>query len=55
MKYMIVAGEASGDLHGSRLIESIKGHDPEAEFLFFGGDRMAVAAGHSPGPALRPA
>lgn len=48
MKYMIVAGEASGDLHGSRLIEAIKGHDPEAEFLFFGGDRMAVAAGHSP-------
>ena len=48
MKYMIVAGEASGDLHGSRLIEGIKENDAEAEFRFFGGDRMAVAAGAEP-------
>ena len=45
---MIVAGEASGDLHGSRLIEGIKENDAEAEFRFFGGDRMAVAAGVEP-------
>ncbi len=48
MKYMIVAGEASGDLHGSRLIDAIKERDGEAEFCFFGGDRMAVAARHEP-------
>lgn len=48
MKYIIVAGEASGDLHGSRLIEAIKRHDSKAEFRFFGGDRMAVAAGCKP-------
>lgn len=48
MKYIIVAGEASGDLHGSRLIEAIKRHDSKAEFRFFGGDCMAVAAGCKP-------
>ncbi len=48
MKYMLVAGEASGDLHASRLMEEIKKIDQEAEFRFLGGDLMARAAGHQP-------
>lgn len=48
MKYMIVAGEASGDLHASRLIEEIKVADKESEFRFLGGDLMARAVGHDP-------
>lgn len=44
MKYMLIAGEASGDLHASNLISSIRKLDPEAEFRFFGGDLMAKAA-----------
>lgn len=48
MKYMIVAGEASGDLHASRLIEEIKVADKESEFRFLGGDLMARAVGHAP-------
>lgn len=48
MRYMIVAGEASGDLHGSQLITSLKRYDGEPEFRFFGGDRMAEAAGTEP-------
>lgn len=48
MKYMIVAGEASGDLHASRLIEKIREKDPEAKFAFFGGDLMERAAGRPP-------
>lgn len=48
MKYMLIAGEASGDLHASRLITSLRALDPEAEFRFFGGDLMAKAAGRRP-------
>ncbi len=48
MKYFMIAGEASGDIHGSQLISSIKEHDPEAEFRFLGGDMMAGAAGCRP-------
>lgn len=48
MKYMIVAGEASGDLHASRLIEEIKNIDKEADFRFLGGDLMSRAAGRDP-------
>ncbi|MDE6522436.1 MAG: lipid-A-disaccharide synthase [Muribaculaceae bacterium] len=48
MKYMLVAGEASGDLHASRLMEEIKKIDQEAEFRFLGGDLMARSAGHQP-------
>lgn len=48
MKYMLVAGEASGDLHASQLIDEIKHLDPDAKFLFFGGDLMAKAAGNPP-------
>ena len=48
MKYFIIAGEASGDLHGSRLIAELKRRDPEAQFRFFGGDLMAQSAGVEP-------
>lgn len=41
MKYFIIAGEASGDLHGANLIKQIKAQDKEAEFRFWGGDLMA--------------
>lgn len=44
MKYMLIAGEASGDLHASNLISSLQKLDPKAEFRFFGGDLMAKAA-----------
>lgn len=45
---MLIAGEASGDLHASRLMEAIKRRDTAAEFVFLGGDLMARAAGHAP-------
>lgn len=45
---MVIAGEVSGDLHASHLIAGIKALDPEADFRFFGGDRMATAAGCEP-------
>lgn len=45
MKYYIVAGEASGDLHGSNLIKGLCAEDPEAQLRFWGGDMMAEAAG----------
>lgn len=48
MTYMILAGEASGDLHGSELIRCLQAEDPEAQFIFFGGDKMARQAGHAP-------
>ena len=45
MKYYLIAGEASGDLHASRLMRSLKQRDQEAEFRFFGGDLMAAEGG----------
>ena len=45
MKYYLIAGEASGDLHASRLMRSLKAKDPEAQFRFFGGDLMAREGG----------
>ena len=45
MKYYIVAGEASGDLHGSNLMKEILKKDPEALFRFFGGDLMKSVGG----------
>ncbi len=45
MKYYLIAGEASGDLHASRLMRSLKEKDGEAEFRFFGGDLMAAEGG----------
>lgn len=48
MKYLIIAGEASGDLHASKLIESLSKHDGKAEFVFLGGDMMSKAANRKP-------
>ncbi len=48
MKYYIIAGEASGDLHGANLILAIKQQDPEAQIRFWGGDNMAAAAHAQP-------
>lgn len=48
MKYYIIAGEASGDLHASNLMKSILRKDPEAEFRFWGGDLMTNVAGTEP-------
>ena len=45
MKYYIVAGEASGDLHASNLMKAIRRRDSSAEFRCFGGDRMEAAGG----------
>ncbi len=45
MKYYLIAGEASGDLHASRLMRSLRQHDPETQFRFFGGDLMAAEGG----------
>lgn len=45
MKYFLVAGEASGDLHGSNLMAALKLQDPEAEFCFLGGDLMQMQGG----------
>ena len=43
MKYFLIAGERSGDLHGGNLISALKEHDSEANFRGFGGDAMAEA------------
>lgn len=48
MKYYLIAGEASGDLHASHLMAALKAEDPDAAFRFFGGDRMAAAGGTPP-------
>lgn len=48
MKYFIIAGEASGDIHGSALIDALKKHDNNAQVEFLGGDLMARSAGHQP-------
>lgn len=46
MKYYIIAGEASGDLHGSNLMASLKKKDAQAQFRFWGGDKMLAEGGH---------
>lgn len=48
MKYFLIAGEASGDLHAGNLITELRQQDSQAEFMFLGGDRMAAAAGCAP-------
>ncbi len=45
MKYYIVAGEASGDLHASNMMKEIKKNDPQAEFRCWGGDLMQAQGG----------
>lgn len=45
MRYYLIVGEASGDLHASNLMKALKREDPEAEFRFFGGDLMMAVGG----------
>ena len=45
MKYYLIVGEASGDLHASNLMRALKARDTEAEFRFFGGDLMQAVGG----------
>lgn len=45
MKYYLIVGEASGDLHASNLMKALMAEDPEAEFRFFGGDLMTAVGG----------
>lgn len=45
MKYYLIAGEASGDLHASNLMQAIKEKDEDADFRFFGGDLMQEVGG----------
>ncbi|MFD1094157.1 lipid-A-disaccharide synthase [Salegentibacter chungangensis] len=45
MKYYIIAGEASGDLHASNLMKALKQTDPEADFRYWGGDLMKEQGG----------
>lgn len=45
MKYYLIVGEASGDLHASNLMKALMAEDPEAEFRFFGGDLMTSVGG----------
>lgn len=53
MKYYIIAGEASGDLHGSNLMLGIYSKDPEADIRFWGGDLMLGAAAGASGHLVR--
>ena len=48
MKYYLIVGEASGDLHASHLMAALRREDPQAEFRFFGGDLMAAVGGYAP-------
>jgi lipid-A-disaccharide synthase len=45
MRYYLIVGEASGDLHASHLMQALKRRDKEAEFRFFGGDLMTAVGG----------
>ncbi len=45
MKYYLIAGETSGDLHGANLIKELKAEDPQADFRIVGGDQMEVVTG----------
>ena len=45
MRYYLVAGEASGDLHGANLMKALKLEDPNAGFRYYGGDKMKAEGG----------
>ena len=47
MKYYLIVGEASGDLHASHLMTALKAEDPQAEFRFFGGDPTDEGRGYT--------
>lgn len=53
MHYFLLAGEASGDLHGAGLIKELRKLDSDAEFSFFGGDLMSSEAGKAPSVHIR--
>ena len=53
MRYLVIAGEASGDIHAADLIKALQQIDNEADFRFFGGDLMAAAAGREPDVHIR--
>ena len=48
MRYYLIAGESSGDLHGANLMKALKQEDPEAEFKIVGGDLMQAEAAQKP-------
>ncbi|WP_270090579.1 lipid-A-disaccharide synthase [Sphingobacterium sp. SYP-B4668] len=48
MKYYIIAGETSGDLHGANLINALKKEDTKAEFRIVGGNQMQIASAQQP-------
>ena len=45
MRYYIIAGEASGDLHASNLMKALRAEDSAADFRFYGGDKMQAVGG----------
>ena len=45
MKYYLIVGEASGDLHASHLMAALKEADPKVQFRFYGGDLMGFPGG----------
>lgn len=45
MKYYLVAGEASGDLHGANLMKALKAEDTQAQFRYYGGEKMQAEGG----------
>ena len=45
MKYFLIVGEASGDLHAAHLMQALKNNDPQAEFRYYGGDEMQRVGG----------
>ncbi|NLX74008.1 MAG: lipid-A-disaccharide synthase, partial [Bacteroidales bacterium] len=45
MKYYLIAGEASGDLHAANLMKALKKFDPMANFRYWGGELMAAEGG----------
>ena len=45
MKYFLIAGEASGDLHAAHLMQALLQEDPDADFRFYGGDEMQRVGG----------
>ena len=52
MKYYLIAGEASGDLHGSLLMTAMAAKDPQAQFRYWGGGKMDAACSNMSTPAL---
>ena len=45
MRYYLIAGEPSGDMHGANLMRSLKAYDQQAQFRYYGGDKMEAEGG----------